>query len=242
MTTASTFNADRANKRERARKLIRDLLAKTVGNGCTEAEAAKAAAKASELMAQYDLTMADAQEIRDDIYGARKRTYRNNEHEIIRFCAGSIAKFCDCRCYSAREYVVMFGQQHDSEIAHYLLDLVLNAANGEWKLFYKAEGRATPKARRGFMLGFARRINARLDEIKKERNAAVPTGTSLVVIKERIVAERFSAHTKDLRFSRSRSIRSAGETGAFIAGDMAGRRVNITTGINPGQPAAKINR
>jgi hypothetical protein len=240
MTTETGFDADRMNKRERARKLIRDLMAKTTDNGCTEQEAAKAAAKASELMAQYDLTMADAQEVRDDVYGARKRSYRNNDHEIVKFCAGAIAKFCDCRSYSAKDYVCMFGQQHDTEIAHYLLDVVMNAANAEWKRFYKAQGRATPKARRGFMLGFAKRINARLTEIKKERSAGVPTGTSLVVVKEQVVAERYAAHTATMRFSRSRSIRSAGDAGAYIAGDMAGRRVNITTGINTGSSTAKL--
>lgn len=237
-----TPDTDRMAKRERARKLIRDLLAKTVANGCTEQEAAKAAEKASELMAQYDLTMADAQEVRDDVYGARKRSYKNNEHEVIRFCAGSIAQFCDCRCYSAKEYVCMFGQEHDTEIAHYLLDLVVNAANAEWKRFYKALGRATPKARRGFMLGFAQRLNARLTEIKAARKAAAPTGNALVVVKEKIISERYAAHTKELRFSRSRPIRSSGDVGAYIAGDMAGRRVNIAAGVGAGNNTTKLDR
>src|SRR5215468_10883684 len=55
------------NKHERTRALIRDLLTKTLANGRTEAEAVKAAAKASELMTQYDLTYEDAHEVREDI-------------------------------------------------------------------------------------------------------------------------------------------------------------------------------
>jgi hypothetical protein len=56
------------SKRERAAKLIRWLLAKTVENGCTESEAMNAAAKANELMTQYALSIEDTQEVKDEVY------------------------------------------------------------------------------------------------------------------------------------------------------------------------------
>lgn len=64
-----------SNEPSRAKILIklRALLAKTVSNGCTEAEALAAAEKASAIMEEYDLSYTDVEQVRDERYGARRR-------------------------------------------------------------------------------------------------------------------------------------------------------------------------
>jgi len=134
------------------RKLIekvRALLQKTAENGCTEGEAMAAAAKAAELMAQFDLTMTDVE------IGATECTERPmaapaRDHPI-QWVLTAVAHFTDTRVWLSKqphfaqapqtdlfghasrgrtewlaEYV-FFGFEPDVEVAHYLVDICKTA-------------------------------------------------------------------------------------------------------------------
>ena len=229
------------SKRERARKLIAGLLAKTVANGCTEDEAAKAAAKASELMQHYNVSAADAQEVRDDVYGANRKAYSSStarkvrHHEVIEFCTGVIATFCECRAFQTTTDIVFFGQKHDTQIAHYLLDMFRTAAETQWQLFRRRGfGDTSIYGRKGFMRGFVVRTLERFTELIEARKAGTAsTGTALVVVKQQVVTERYAIYVRDaklnLRAKRAGTIGGSSEN--YAAGCNAAGRVNITTGV-----------
>jgi hypothetical protein len=128
---------------------IRSLLQKTYANGCTEAEAMAAAAKAAELMAAYDLSMTDVE------IGATECTERHfdagdRDHPIT-WVLNAIAEFTDTRVWLAksprfvateqadlfepstdgrtewRAEFVFFGLAHDVEIAGYLVGICKSA-------------------------------------------------------------------------------------------------------------------
>jgi hypothetical protein len=228
------------SKRERVKNLLRALLSKTTENGCTEDEAVAAAAKASELMTQYDLTYADAEEVKAEVYGkmSKQHARTSRHHDMTNLLWGSIGNLTGTKCWFSGGHVVYFGRKEDCEVAHYLLDLCINSAELEWKRFRKNRLADTSiRGRKGFMRGMAHRLQERMREMREAREATMKAATSsanaLVVLKNQIVAERYAAVKKALR------IRASGGTlvgvnqnsGNYAAGQAAGSRVNLTTGV-----------
>ena len=80
---------------------IQALRAKTIDNGCTEAEALLAAAKVAELLDRYDLSLTDV-EIREA--PCERREYETHRKKRIPLddCIGAVANFCDCRSGARR--------------------------------------------------------------------------------------------------------------------------------------------
>jgi Protein of unknown function (DUF2786) len=170
-------------KRDRARGLIEALLRKTTANGCTEDEATKAAAKASELMLAYDLTYDDVQELRDEEYSALRRKYgrgavymrgrgvvsRTTWHEAVD-TASAISEFTDTKIWRSGIEIVYFGRKQDCEIAHYLLDMFVATAEAEWQAFRRrGTGNTSISGRKDFMRGMIHRLNSRLREMAQSR-------------------------------------------------------------------------
>jgi hypothetical protein len=232
------------SKRERVKTLIRALLAKTVANGCTHDEALKAAAKASELMATYDLTYEDAQQVRDDIYGlARKQYARTSRHHEATGTWRAITELTGTRCYFDGPAIVFFGQKQDTELAHFLMDTFIASSETEWQAFRKRNKFADTsiRGRKSFMRGIVGRINERLGDIRRAREAeqaAVPEGSrALVLLKNQIVNDRYAPIAKELRLI-SRGTRRVGANNLhnYEAGRKSGDRVSITTGIGASAP------
>lgn len=226
------------SKRDRVKALIRALLAKTVAKGCTEDEAAAAAAKAAELMAQYELTFEDAQQVRDEAIGKSGKAYGRTSrlHEATDLWY-PVSRFTTTKCYFSGPEITFFGQRQDVELAHYLLDLFVNCAEAEWQSFRRrGRGDTDIRGRKSFMRGLIHRLSERLTELRRARDAqaqAAPTGNALVVLKGQLVTERYAQHAKALRIRSSGSSRRIGVTSAgnYQAGQAAGSRVNITTGV-----------
>lgn len=87
--------------------------------------------------------------------------------------------------------------------------------------------------RASFVLGMAERLNNRLREAKKARSdAAQPmaTGTSLVIVKDRVVAEKYAQYLRDKGLGRmgkaSYGVRTL-HGSAYNSGQEAGNRVDI---------------
>lgn len=231
------------SKRDRARSLIGALLAKTVANGCTENEAAKAAAKAAELMAAYNVSYTDAQQVREDVYGARTRQYGRTArlHELTDLWS-YVAELTDTECYFSGGSIIFFGQKHDTEIAHYLLEMFVNVGETAWQAFRKAgNGETSIQGRKAFFRGMKGRLVERIQELVKQRRRAeeaatrrTSTGTSLVVVKQAVVAERYKQHATAIGglHCTGCSSRSMGQgAGNYGAGRKAGDSVTITTGV-----------
>lgn len=232
------------SKRERARALIRTLLAKTVSNGCTEEEALAASAKANELLLQYDLSIEDVQEIRDDTYGATRKRYGSGQGRTRRWhealdAAHAVSVFTGTRAFAQGHELIFFGRRQDGEIAHFLIDLFINACESEWQAFRRrGVGDTSVRGRKSFLRGMILRIIDRLERLAAQREdslKAAQTGRELIVVKAQIVEERLAAYFEqsNAKIQKGRKARRHfnPRSDNFAAGVAAGDRVNITAGI-----------
>jgi Protein of unknown function (DUF2786) len=231
---------------------VQALFAKTVENGCTEAEAMAAASAASRLMKEHDLTYKDIEaELRDERYGARARPMdstnprRRTRHEVS-LVIPQIAAYFHCKFWSQNNTVIIyFGMADDTELAHQLTDLIRVTMDAEWSAYLNSSQRDPcingRTLRASFMIGMAHRLRERLDAMKAERDSAnVPaTGRALVVVKNAIVTEMFATYAKDAGLNlRSKTRRRRyQENHAHHAGRAAGDRVDLGGGKIDGGPA-----
>lgn len=226
--------------RERVINLIRQLQTKTTANGCTEAEALEAARKINELLERYQLAVEDVSEIRDDVYGALKRQYgggtwrRRTWHET-KTAWGGIAAFTDTKHWTSGADLVFFGSKTDCELAFYLVDLIRATGESEWQAFRgRGEGRTDRRGRASFLAGFSIRIYNRLHELARQRRRNVTsTGRDLVVVKDQVVAQKFQSYCvkSGLKLVNRSSSSSRRDAECYRAGEAAGSRVNLTTGV-----------
>lgn len=219
---------------------VQALLSRTTENGCTEAEAVEAAAKADELMREYDLTYTDIEaELKSDSYGARARpspgVRAKREHESWR-CHSSIGMYWDCKCWGHGKMLVFFGSRADTEAAHLMAVMIQIAMDSEWARYQNSPARPGHvhgrTLRASFMAGMVIRINQRLKEMKDRRTAAngPVTGTALVVVKGQVVTEKYGQYLRDngIKISKSRaSGLNVGDSGAYAAGQQAASRIDL---------------
>ena len=220
----------------RVKARIKALAEKTVSNGCTEAEAMAAAEIVGRLLERYALSMEeiDAREahcvcVEVPIGGRQRRP--------IDGCVTSIARFCDCKAWIARDgdmpSYVFFGFESDTALASYLHSLINHAMRTELDIFRAAHPqlRATRlrSASKSFQQGMAARIADRLDHMHQSRDATVAaqrsTGTALMLIKHRVVDDAF--RETEIRLVSTGSLTRAGANGAFRHGMAAGDCVNL---------------
>ena len=229
------------NKTESIAAKIRALLAKTVENGASEAEAMMAMKKASDMMEKYNLSITEV-ELREESCITHEVDTGRRAQNAMRRVVTAIAAFCDCKVwvthsrYNNVQYS-FFGLERDTQIAQYLYDMIQNSMELETKVFKKSDTYKEAEMYRGgrrrasnsFELGFTGRIAQRLMEMKRERDATQrSTGTNLVVVKNQIVEVAFRDLGLNLGTSYSRT---AVNGAAQSQGAAAGSRVNITTGV-----------
>lgn len=219
-----TLNRDAAIAR------IRALMAKTVANGCTEAEAMLAADKVKDLMVKYAITMTDF-EIQAQTCEQRYATEK--AHDVWR-CAGAIAEFTGTKTWLHGDCIVFFGLPHDVEVAEYLTDLCRNAMEAGFRQYVrerKQSGVGGRASRKTFMTGMADRLAQRIYALAEEHNATATTGsgTSLVVVKNDVVGRQYDALGLKLRFKTERRFKV--DQDALSAAYAAAERVNLTDGV-----------
>ena len=234
---------------------IRALQAKTLENGCTEAEALAAAQLASTLMEEYQVDLTELEVEQEGVeLVAVQANYGKSMHEVDFACV-AIGQFCDCRVWRSKTKegfmaVQYLGMRSDVEMARWLTMTIRSTMDREFETYWFDEGlRSTSNsvsARKSFMRGMASRVSERLHEIRAARKQAVVTsGKELMVIKNTLVEQRlkamgqkpsFGAQGKASRYHNRE--RSAGE-----AGRAAGDRVGFAPPINaPGSTKAISNK
>jgi hypothetical protein len=234
----------------RVKARIRALTAKTITNGCTEAEAMAAAEMVGRLLERYALSM-DTIEIRTarcvqvtvPLGGRRRRP--------IDGCVPAIARFCDCKVWLARaaasepgRHYVFFGFETDTALATYLFAVIDRAVSTETATFRqlnpRLQGVRLRRASASFQHGVVARVSDRLDAMHRARDATVraqrSTGTDLIVAKNRVIDEAFGEI--DIRLVRMAATGQRVITTAFRAGWAAGDRVNLNRPV-PGGDALR---
>ena len=211
--------------------------------GATEAEAMAALAKADKLMAEHGLTEADlevAEAKRDMSHGEFKYGIKT-QHPCAKWCSRTIGEFCGVMTWYDRGAHKSngFGFNADVEMYEFLLKLVHDSMNREWK-DYVSKNPPRPGVSRhteywSFMLGMARRINEKINSLMQDREIKTDsTGTDLVVKKYAVIEAGMKEMLPglSLRSSRSRGIRADGS--AMNEGRKAGERVNLNRPVQSG--------
>lgn len=135
------------NKRSKIIARIKALQAKTTGRGATEAEAAAAARKAAELIAEHqivagDIAASDYGVTILDVKGVRK--HASQSHPCV-YAARGAEHISGARIYLSPRGFVAVGDEASVRIAGYLLDLVYAAINSAWGI-ERAERVASSRA------------------------------------------------------------------------------------------------
>ncbi|MGI4940089.1 MAG: DUF7168 domain-containing protein [Janthinobacterium lividum] len=213
---------------------IQALQSKTTDRGCTEQEAMSAAAKVAELLDRHSLLLSDLELQAQPCARAELATGRSRIGPLDE-CGPAVAAYFDCRPWfetdtEGRLRHVFFGLPGDVQAAVYLMRLVAQAFETEANRF-----RASPDYTRGrggrrralhtsFVLGLSQGIQARLQAMRTERDAAVQgsSGRSLVLAKAGVVDAEMAR--LGLRFRTRNPAEPLVDPAAYGAGHDAGQR------------------
>jgi len=183
-TVKEEFEITTQNKElENVKRKIKALCARTVENGCTEAEALTAADKISELLSTFNLSMSEI-ELREQKCETVTFTTSKTKEGIYYSWSG-IAKLCGVRSWRSvgrKSYTWnFFGLEQDVALAKYLCELVDQSLKTSVAAFRETEVWTSYNGHRrtltaNFYRGFGQRINSRLKDLavenaKKEREA-----------------------------------------------------------------------
>lgn len=208
----------------------------TVENGCSEFEALSAAAKISEILDEHGMTFGDVKAYSESNdpnkpkmeygrFGTKKQI-----HEVS-FIVNQIANLFDCKVFrsiiNGYKVIQFFGFPEDVAACLALTDTLVIAMEFDCKVYQKTTSQDVhgKTLRKGFMLGFAVRINERLKEMKTQRTENKTTGTALVVLKNQIVASEFVKENIKLK-KASQTIRTSNNE-AYLAGYKSGNNISL---------------
>lgn len=188
---------------------INALLSKTVENGATEAEAMNAIAKATELMAKYQLSWSEL-DLKEMTARSEKLTFDTPLKEFAaRELVGSINQLCEVTILRRGKHTFFVcGLDEDIKMAiwmmNQLVDYSYNSVQQWWRSpeVFRDSSRVTAgerqKLKQSYVIGFSRRVMARVNEIVQSRkqvrvdhstsNALVPIAS----IKEDKINEMFA--------------------------------------------------
>lgn len=237
----------------KVKEKIAALAAKTVSNGCSEAEAAMAMEKVGHLLEQYNLTMSEVQLRNEKMTEAR--VFDNGKRFTrMKFCVVAIANFCDCVVWSNRASnrnpkasYCFFGLEQDVMMAEFLYKTILSAMLNEAEKFkltnvyYNAASHygGRKRATVSFYQGFIDRINDRLgemEETKAEKHES--TGTDLIVLKGELIKKE--AQKRGIRIKYTQKRISYGNYDAVSSGHSAAARVNLNRPVGGNSSDTKM--
>ena len=223
---------------------IAALKSKIPANGATESEAMAALALAAKLMEKYGITEDDLNRIQFE-RDMREGSFTQKQkavHPSQKFCATTISRFCNIKIWFdlfevKKENIRMFGMQNDVEMAEFLMGLIHNSMDRGWKEFLKSNQVDKRVSRHtqywSFMMGFAERINAKLQYLIEERTKVYSSsGMDLVDLKMALVEDGMAAMLPGLRLKSVGGRGTKVEGGAYSQGQAAGDKVNLSRPIN----------
>jgi len=244
--------------RDKMLKRIAQLRAMTTANGASESEAMNAMKRATELMAEYEVSEAEFAGVKGkdgfsfDIGKsegamAGKGAGGKTAHEVW-MVAKKIADLFSCKVITSRDAggvkLIYVGDAPDRILAEFVTDLCRDAMDtgyNQWKRGKVGVSKA------GYCLGLAERVNERIELMIKIRAAEVElsaTGSNLpalIVNKTSEVQKKFHQLYPKIR-TVSRTVKTGGSGGrdSYNAGQRAGDRIHLGGAIgkgsvNPGQ-------
>jgi hypothetical protein len=132
-------------ERENVLNKIRALLAKTIENGCSEAEAMAALGKAQAMKDAYAVTEAELHLTKEEKAILRREPPGTKDpHRIKWFLVAAVSKFCNCEGWRRNRArgggIVFCGLPSDAQFASWLLDTLANFVQAELEPISKLLG------------------------------------------------------------------------------------------------------
>jgi hypothetical protein len=224
---------------------IRALVAKTVENGCTEAEAMLALDKAQAMMAAYCVTEDELALTKEEKAILRREPPGTKDPHLIKWnLLSSVAKFCSCEGWrKAHERTIVFcGLPSDAQFATWLLDTLTAFVQAEIVKHLMDVNPGNGDRRqviRSFVVGCTERINQRLGELCAQSTAAATSNAkALVVIKGQAVQAKMKELGIHLRSCFGSC--AAGNNASYNAGRAAGDRASFGRPVSGRNAAPRL--
>jgi hypothetical protein len=213
--------------REKILKKIENLLA-LAGNNPSENEAIAAALKAQELMAKYNIELADLEgEKQSNNITTETYTPKANCHYVRkwRYTLSQIIanNFC-CKTYSInRDAIAFYGFEKDAKIAVEVFKFLFETGNKLANRYYlqcKKEGRDTKGVLNTYLVGFCDGIKEVLDK----------QCTALMIVVPKEVEEAYAEHSKGFK-RLTNKLSMSGDSRAYSEGKTDGKATATARGI-----------
>lgn len=226
---------------------IRALRAKTVANGCTEAEALAAIGAIEALMDKYrfEASDLDQEEAAPEKYGRGSRSGFGKAHKkstkwhpTVR-CWSMVAKMTGVKTWlqTSTGEVCAFGAEEDVLSFWYYLDLLKMASETAWTDASHLSGYS---AKRAFMDGFCVGIVNKVHAIMEERRAAAarhnPERGLMRISREQLLRTKYDEYARSTGM-RLRSLSGGGGGRGSQAAHSAGRAAGANVGFGGSRPS-----
>jgi hypothetical protein len=221
-------------ERESVLNKIRALLAKTMENGCSEAEALAALGKAQAMRDAYAVTEAELNLTKEEKAILRREPPGTKDpHRIKWFLVDGVSKFCSCEYWRERRNkgggIVFCGLPSDAQFATWLLDTLTAFVQAEivnHLMDVDPSNEDRGAAIRGFVLGATNRISERLSELC-EQSAALATSNAKALVVVKSAAVQAKLDELGIRFCADSSSCGAWDGASYQAGTAAGNRASF---------------
>lgn len=198
------------------------------GNTPSENEAISAALKAQELMAKYNIELADVQGgTKSETITTQTYTPKANQHYVRKWrytLSQIIAKNFCCKTYSInRDAIAFYGYEKDAKIAVEVFKFLFETGNKLANRYYlkcKKEGKETKGVLNTYLVGFCDGIKEVLDK----------QCTALMIVVPKEVEEAYVEHSKGFR-RVSNSLRTSSDGRAYAEGKEDGKATATARGI-----------
>lgn len=218
--------------REKLAARVRALRAKTVENGCTEAEAMAAAEKLAHLLNEHNMTMDEA-ELRASPFATHDHHGTGTVGLKLWKVANAIEALTHTRAWSggrnAPGRVTFLGLAHEVEVAAYMLEICDRAMRTEAQRVYHTV-RHLPHGKQvlklvPFVDGMADRLSRRIRDMVKP----TPAGTGLIVLRGALTDQEMARKGIELETSKARP---PIDNAAYRDGQRAADGISLNKGLS----------
>jgi len=242
------------NERDKMVDRISALLKKTIENGCTEDEAASAAAKAQELLFKYNLTIDEV--LQEDEQGEQFEVVFSEDTFGVQAqqdwklqFAAMIARYYFCKCvFHGKRGFTFIGREHNVQVARMVdgwlrQNLLAMCHDGAREIktddFWSSKDarRARKDYRESFLWGG---YSAVRDYLEKQYNEQVEGSQGLVIFDDKAIATAMNERWGKLGTAKirqqinNRDAYNAGIKGGNTLTQQLGRSVNGSRSAAPG--------
>lgn len=231
-----------STSRDKIAARIRALRAKTVENGCTEAEAIAAAEKLADILREHNMSVDEA-EMRESQFNTHTEQHTDPVGDRLWKIADAAAHLTNTQHWTSRPGVfpveiTFFGFDHEVEVARYMLEICAGAMRRERR---RIERERYPRVvRRSVMLPFLDGMADRLAKRLRDMKPTPPPGTGLVVLHKTLVEQAMKDLGYETEESRARGSRTL--DAAYLDGLAAGDRVALNRGLRGAERATGLLR